>query len=226
MNIQAFAAQLEVIKWRDEQLEAVTAQFRKNLPDLLSEISDLLDASGPIKSVVLSLGMQRSIKKVVASWREEQTAIAMDRAETALDIAIADFKSDVEIEGGGAEILLSGLTTAAGLTAMAGSVAAIPALIVGATVTTGGVLGFFTTTTISAPLVGIGVIGLGTVMATGSTLLLKTYAKTKEQLKRRLNRSVQKHVMGYGKHPGTPSVLSHVQAMIMQAGKTKIENLQ
>jgi hypothetical protein len=226
MNMQAYAARLEILKWRDEQLGAVTDQLEEHLPALLDDISHHLDAAGAFKSIKMSVGMKRSVAKIVGGWQDDQMATAVHRAQASLDDTLAGLGDELAMDVGNKDAILSVLGATAGMAMIAGSFSTVPTLI-GAAAATGGVFGFFMTApVITLPVLGIGLAGIGLMTVTGSTVMRKSYVSAKAKLREKILTSVEQAVMGYGQSLEVRTVLTDIQAAIILTGEKKIEELK
>lgn len=225
MDHQTLAAHLDLLIWRDEQLEATTDQLEAALPELVDSVASLVDEAGTVELLKTSVTLRKSVDNHVKAWAAEQARVATKRAEIALDATISSLGTEIGLADDFREVAVAGLGATSGLAIIGGSLATIPTALTFATVTTGGFFGFFATASFSVPLLAIGALGVGVLSFTGSTVVHRAKTSARNKLKSRLLKAVEQQVMGYGMPVGQRTVLSDIQAMIIRAGENKIEDL-
>lgn len=224
MDHLALAARLEVIKWRDSQFEAVYDQLEAALPQLLEKVSITVDTCAGWR---VSTTLKRKIEQSIQAWSTKQAGIASQRAEAALDIALSHLGNDIRIDNAMRDAMLAGVGAGAGVSMIAGSLAAIPAITAAATVKTGGIIfGLFATTTLSLPILIAGGVGVGLATLTGFTFIGRAKSWTKERAYQRLSNAVAQQVMGYGIPAGERSILTDIQAAILRSAENRLENIK
>lgn len=216
-------ARLEIMKWRDDQFEAVTEQLESALPYLLDEISETVAQAGIMELAKTTFVMRRAIERKVQLWSAEQAKVALHRAEITLDRTLDSLGSGVVLRANTRDTIATGLRAGTGASIIVGSIVAIPSIVALATVTTGGVFGLGATSAVSFPFLAIGGLGVAVLTLTGSSLFDRGVASGKKRLQARVARAVERQVMGYGLAPGERSTLSDIQAMILVAAERKLE---
>lgn len=219
------AARLEVVKWRDSQFEAINDQLEAALPQLLGEVTITLESASWTNALRASAILRRAIDVSLRTWATEQARIAFDRSEIALDAALDSLGGELHIDNNARDAMLAGLGASSGISAIAGSLLAIPTLTTVATVKSGGILfGLFATTTLSMPVLVAGGVGIGLAALTGVGIVGKTMSTAKKRLWGRTLKAVEQQVMGYGLTIGERSVLTDIQATILRYAESRIGN--
>ena len=101
------------------------------------------------------------------------------------------------------------------------SLAAVPALVAYATITTTTLL-VFTTTSISWPILGIGAVVLGGTALAGGKSIDRTISKRREALAASLEALADENVLGIGKAPNADCILSRIQAAVLRKAEAII----
>ncbi len=216
---------LRILRWRDEQLELVTLQLTNNFPELQSVVTDYVASAGHMKCLKISSKMEHQLADLRNNWIQEQKEIAVKRSGASLDDILSKMGPGLAIERDTRNDVAAGASAALGMTSVIGSIVAVPSIVAMATVTTGGVLGVFATSSISLPILGLGAVGLGLATFTGSNVVEKAYGKVKDGLQSRLINSLEREVFGYGDHLDQRSVLNDIQGAVMEAAKVKLRAL-
>lgn len=125
-------------------------------------------------------------ESLIEPWAEEQSRIAVNRAESSLSNLINSLK----LEGSFADHLGSALPGLTGVGMLAASVLGLPAIVSYATITTTSFL-VFSTTTISLPILLAG----GTVLAGMSFAGVKAFDQAKDKMRAHLAAQVQSLAM-------------------------------
>jgi len=105
---------------------------------------------------------------------------------------------------------------------IASSVAALPALVTFATVSS---TSFFlvTTSAVSVPLLLMGGSALAVLSLTGSKAVSATAQKSRAHLGQRLKSLALSVVFGIGLEPGARCLLNDIQASVLKAGETAVQ---
>lgn len=223
MNSQTLAAELDFLAWRDAQMAAITDQLETALPALLDDLFAETQQAGKLAMLRAGLTSRATAERRIAVWGEEQTRLALLRADGALAGLMVAHASELSRNPALRKQAGDLLTSVAGVGLIAGSLAAVPAIIAAATVTTGGVFGLFATSTISLPILAMGAAGVGLASLTGVKLFDGAIGGiANEAVHSRLARAVERQVLGLGAEPDARSLLSDIQAAVLTAGQTRI----
>ncbi|MHA3977259.1 hypothetical protein ACW9UR_06185 [Halovulum sp. GXIMD14794] len=114
MDHSTMLARLEIIHWRNAQFEAVTEQLEAALPDLLAEVTQTVDDAGITETVRSSLLLRRSVEKSIAHWCDDQSRIALTRAEISLDDMLAHSTPGLQLDTDTLSTVSAGLTAGPG----------------------------------------------------------------------------------------------------------------
>jgi hypothetical protein len=222
MSVQALAAELDFLAWRDAQMAAVTEQLETALPALVEDLIRQIEEAGKLAMLRAGVNSRATVERRIADWGSDQMRLALLRADGALTgvmvLHASTLSSNPELRKNAGSMLAN----AAGVGLIAGSLAAVPAIIVAAVGTTGGVFGFFATSTISLPILVTGVAGVGLASLAGSTMFEGTFKHARNALRARLSMVAERVVLGVGAPPDARSLLSDIQAAVLTAGQTRI----
>lgn len=223
MSVQTLAAELDFLAWRDAQMAAITDQLETALPALVKDLTAQTKEAGMIAMLRAGLTSRATAEKRIAIWGDEQMRLALLRADGALTNVLVVHSSELsrnpELRKKTGEML----TSAAGIGLIAGSLAAVPAIIAAATVTTGGVFGLFASSAISLPILAAGAAGVGLASLAGVKMFEGTFDRmTGDALQKRLARELERQVLGIGAPPDARSLLSDIQAAVLAAGQNRI----
>lgn len=225
MRFQAIAAQLDFLAWRDAQLAAISLQLEEAFPALLEELTARVEQAGVADLVRSTIALKSSAEELIQRWSAAQLETALLRAEAELDQTLLQLPDNLNLDSDVWEQITKALPALAGVGLIGASVAAIPAVISFATVSTG-VLVFWGTTTISWPIVALGAAGIGVAALAGSRSLTFAMDEARARLCRRLQHEAGRQVFGIGQEPGARCILNDIQAAVVQAGQNRIEGMK
>lgn len=212
--------QLGLLDWRNDQLEAITRQLEAAFPTLAADIVARICEMTSLQVGRAHLNPRPLAESFIAPWAEAQSLIAVRRAEASL----FDLISSLKLDGGFGAHLSTALPALAGVGMLAASVIALPAVVSYATITTTSFL-IFSTSTISLPLLLAG----GTVLAGLSFAGVKAFDQAKDKMRAHLAARVQglalAAIFGHGLPPDTRCLLSDLQAAVLKAGQTQLEEM-
>lgn len=217
-DLQKIETELTVLDWRDSQREAITEQLEKAFPSLITAMEAKVKEMSLLKVGQAQVYPKPLAESLVMPWAEEQSRIALQRAEESLSEIVENLDSDLEL----GEHLKAALPALAGVGAMAASALALPAVVsfAGTTVTT-----FFVipATVVSVPLLLAGGVALTGLSVTGVKTFDYAKDKTRAHLVRRLLTMAQTVVFGYGRSPDARCVVNDLQALVLKAAQNKLE---
>lgn len=222
LKIQAIAAQLEFLAWRDSQLAAISVQVEHAFPALLDELTAHAESAGKLNLVRSTVSLKNSAQSIIQDWSAKELELALRRAEADLDQTLLQLPGAVILDGSVWDQMTKALPAIAGVGLIAASLAAIPTVISFATVSTS-FLAFWGTSYISWPLFALGATGIGIATLTGSQSLKISEARARSKLRHRLHGEAGRQVFGIGAKPDARCVLSDIQAAIVRAGQNRIE---
>jgi len=217
LDTSAIEAQIRLIDWRNTQLAQITDQLEGAFPELQKAIDDYVAALPLWKVAGTHASPRKAIVDLIEPWAKAQSAEAADRAKAELDEILANVPSNSEA----ARVAASFLPALAGVGMIASSVAALPALVTFATVSS---TSFFlvTTSTVSVPLLLMGGTALAVLSLTGSKAVSAAAQKSRVHLAQRLQSLALSIVFGIGLEPGVRCLLNDVQASVLKAGETAV----
>lgn len=224
MQFQAIAAQLEFLAWRDTQFSAISGQLEDALPALQKELVAQIESASVLNLMRVSHALKSSAKESIQRWGTAQMEIALRRAEAELDQVLHQLPEGVRLDTGTWEQVTKALPAIAGVGLIAASVLAIPTVVTFATVPASW-LAFGAAASISWPLFAVGAAGIGVATLAGSQSLKFAQEKARAKLSVRLHREAEQQIFGIGGKSGARSMLSDIQAAVVQAGQNKIEAL-
>jgi hypothetical protein len=221
LKFPAIAAQLEFLAWRDAQLAAISLQLEEAFPALLDDLSAQVERAGIVDLVRSTLPLKSSTEAIIQQWGAKQLDAASSRAEAELEDTLLQLPGGLNLDGDIWEQVSKALPAIMGVGFIAASVAAIPAALSFATVSTS-ILFFWTVTTISWPLLTLGAAGIGIATLTGLTSVKSAAAKARRKLCNRAHMEAGRQVFGMGEKPGARCILSDIQAAVVKAGECRI----
>ncbi len=221
---ESFLAEMQFLVWRDAQMAAITRQLQREFPELLGRLEQLIADTDMWQILRSSAGFKANVSGLIDSWQQEQLVRAMSRAEGALENAIALApmvrRSSADTWGGASDVVAE--VAKGGI--LAASLASVPAVISFATVSGGGLLGFFAATTLLWPVLIVGLAGVA-----GAALLgvrtVDGLAKLRTRAAENLAKEAARTIFGIGQKPGATSILSNIQAAVLQAGINRLKAL-
>ncbi|MFZ1662877.1 MAG: hypothetical protein WAT77_13040 [Paracoccaceae bacterium] len=213
----AIEAQIQLIDWRNTQLAQITDQLEGAFPELQKAIDDYVAALPLWKVAGTHASPRKTVVGLVEPWAKAQSTEAAERAKAQLDEILANVPSNSEA----ARLAASFLPALAGVGMIASSVAALPALVTFATVSS---TSFFlvTTSAVSVPLLLMGGSALAVLSLTGSKAVSAAAQKSRAHLAQRLQSLALSIVFGIGLDPGARCLLNDIQASVLKAGETAV----
>lgn len=219
-DLASMETQLGLLEWRDGQLEAITNQLEAAYPTLVAETVARISAMTSFAVGRAHLNPRPLAESLIAPWAAEQSRIAVKRAEASL----SDLISTLHLDSGMGAHLSAALPALAGVGMLAVSVLGLPALVSYATITTTSFF-VFSTSTISLPILLVG----GTVLAGMSFAGVKAFDQAKDKMRAHLAARVQglalSAIFGHGLAPDARCLLNDLQAAVLKAGQTRLEDI-
>lgn len=210
---------LSLIEWRDQELAAITEQLELAFPQLLSEIRSRVATLSTLQVARAEFDPRPLTLQILAPWVEAQTRIAVERAETEFTALIANLKADGQLGA-----IATALPALAGVGMLAASVLALPTVVTWATITTTSLF-FFTTSSISVPLLLIGGTALAGLSLTGVKVLGATEGRLRNHLVARVEAQARSAVFGSGLDLDARCLLNDLQAAVLRAGQARLREL-
>ncbi len=210
------------LDWRDRQLEAISEQLEDAMPDLLSQLDIWVERASRWDLAKAKAGKSADQRAIIDTWQADQLRRAVRRAEQTMSEALRSLPPDVKALGSAGLEVTTLLPAALGVGLLAASIAAIPTVVSFATVTSSW-MAIFTISTVSWPLMALGTVGVVTAAALGSTLLSRAEAKWRENAKVRMRSWAYGQMLGLGAPRGARCFLSDLQAVVMMAGRNRME---
>lgn len=159
MNESDIFARMELMNWRDEQLERISLQFEDNYPTLVGRIDAKIDEAGTLGLAWSEAQLGKDISAICSEWAQEQARLALERTEAALAEFQAKLDLEFSLDPGVTERLFAMAPALASAGLAAASIAAVPTVISFATISTS-VLAFVGVSYVSWPLFTVGAVVL------------------------------------------------------------------
>jgi hypothetical protein len=216
-DLASVETSLRLIDWRNDQLDAITAQLEEAFPRLAEAIVNHVAGLSTVEVGKAHLNPKKLAEQLIAPWAETQSITAISRAEASLSDLISKLPQDNGLNGH----INSALPAMAGVGMLAASVLGLPAVVSFATVTT---TSFFviSTSAVSIPLLLAG----GTVLAGMSFAGVKAVDQAKDKMRANLIARVQSialsAVFGYGLAAEARCLLNDLQAAVLKSGETEL----
>lgn len=218
----AIHTSLEVLIWRDEQMAAISEQLEDAFPALLAELDHLADEGSLMSVAIATVGVYTAAGAAIKAWSEEQSRIAVARAETELEHTLTSLSADFAAGSSAWDSAATAIPAVAGVGILAGSLAAIPTVISFATITTSS-FAFFATSTVSWPLFAVGAAALAIASYTGSSALSHAASQARASFKRRLHDAAARAVFGTGLALDARCLHNDLQALVVTAGRNRLQ---
>lgn len=207
-------AEFALVDWRNRELEAVTAQITAALPALMALIESHVAQMGTFAVGRAHLYPKSLTEELLAPWIAQQSAIAASRAKEGLAELTESLPTGWEIGGH----LQSALPAAAGAGLLAASVIGLPTVVSYATITTTSLF-FFTTSSLSLPVLLAGGTVLAGLSFAGVRTMDHAMDKTRRHLVQRVQAAALAAVTGYGLPPDARTLITDLQAAALDAGQ-------
>lgn len=209
--------QLELIAWRDAQLEGITNQLEKAFPALLVLIENRVSELSMLEVGKAHANLKRFSAALIGPWADEQARIAVERAQESLKDVLSNIPSTQEYRAH----VTAALPAVAGVGLIAASVLGLPAVVSYATITTTSLL-VFSTSMVSTPVLLAGGAVLAGLSFAGVKVIDSAKDKTRAHLVARVNALARTAVFGQGQAPQARCLLNDLQAAVLKAGQTQI----
>lgn len=216
LDLMVLESRLKVIDWRDNELAAITEQLEQSFPVLLMQIESLVAKMSALQLRRAEINPRKLTAELVAPWATEQSRIAIDRAENDLGALIDTLKHE-----GGLGAVATALPALAGVGMLAASVLGLPAVVSYATVTTTSLL-FFSTSTVSIPLLLAGGTVLAGLSLAGVSVVGRTQDRLRSHLVARIAGQARVAIFGTGLAPEARCLLNDLQAAVLKTGETQL----
>ncbi len=211
--------QLDLLDWRDVQLEAITEQLEDAFPSLIELIEARVAKLSIGRVAWFHANSKRLATELLAPWADNQAKIALKRAEESLADIVGDMHTDAKFS----EHLSAALPALAGISVIAASVAGLPAVVSFATLTSTSFF-FITTSSISMPLLLTGGVILTGLSLAGIKTVDHASGKTRAHLVRKVATIAQTAVFGYDLSPDARCLVNVLQAAVLKAGENKLKD--
>lgn len=219
-DIASVENRLALLEWRDAQLEAISSQLEAAFPKLTTTINTHIAEMTSFQVGKAHVNPRTLAETLITPWAEEQSHIAILRAETSL----SNLVSSLDLDSGTRGHLDVALPALAGVGMLAASVLGLPAIVTYATVTTTSFL-VVSTSSISLPLLLAG----GTVLAGLSFAGVKTFDRAKDKLRAnladRVHGVILAAVFGYGLAPDARCLVNDLQAAALKAAEAELKSV-
>lgn len=216
LDLAVLESRLKVIEWRDKELATITEQLEQAFPTLLLQIATHVAGMSALQIGRAQIDPRKLTAELVAPWATEQSRIAINRAESDLVRLI-----DTPKHEGGLGAVATALPALAGVGMLAASVLGLPAVVSYATVTTTSLL-FFSTSSISVPLLLAGGTVLAGLSLAGVNVVGRTQDRLRNHLVERIAGQARVAIFGAGLSPDGRCLLNDLQAAVLKTGETRL----
>ncbi|MGI3165283.1 hypothetical protein [Pseudooceanicola sp. 200-1SW] len=218
LDLTEIQNRLELTQWRHRELAAVSDQLEQAFPLLVAQIEDHVVGLSQVGVARAHMRLASAFGDILSSWTEEQRLIAVQRAEVALNA--------LEEKLGERERFHLPVDAVIGLVGkpvlLAASMAAMPTLAAVATVSATSLF-FFTTSTVSVPILVAGGVALAVANLSGSTVINRMGDKSRRRLAERANALAWVNVFGDPEKPDGRCLLNDLQVAVLRKAEDKLE---
>lgn len=211
-------AELKMIRWKQARFEEITIVVEDALSELMTNIEDTVASMPTIsasKAQVFSDGLW---KELFEPWALQTASLVEAQMAEEIEVLAASTSE----KGTLGEALRVARPALVGAGVLAASLAAIPAVISLATVSTTSFL-VFTTTSISWPIIAVGGAGLAVTTYAGGSGIKWLGNKNRSHLVNRLQQRALTAALGYGRGSSERSLVADLQAATLRSLEAKLE---
>ncbi|WP_417808789.1 hypothetical protein [Thioclava sp.] len=218
-DLNTIETRLQLLDWRDSQLEAITGQLEDAFPSLEKTIETRLSEMTTLQVARAQLSAKPLAESIISPWAAAQGLIALKRAEESLTAVVTEMNMESSI----GDHIHTALPALAGVGVLAASVAGLPAVVSFATVTSSFL--FISTSSISVPLLLVGGVALTGLSLAGFKGLDYAKDKSRARLAARILAEAQAVIFGQGLAPNSRCLVNDLQAIVLKAGVNKLEEI-
>lgn len=211
---------LEMIRWKQARFEEITVVVEDALPELMANIERTVASMPTISAGKAQIFPDDLWKELFEPWAKQTASLV----EAQMEKEIGELAASSSEKGTLGEALRVARPALAGVGVLAASLAAIPSVVSFATISTTSFF-FFTTATISWPLIAAGGAGLAVTTLVGGSGVKWLGNKNRTHLVNRLQRRAVTAALGYGLAPGERSLVTDLQAATLRSLEAKLETV-
>lgn len=211
-------SELKMIRWKQARFEEVTIVVEDALSELMMSIEKTVASMSTIGASKAQVFSDALWSELFEPWALQTASLVEAHMEKEIEELVA---SKYE-EGTLGQALRAVQPALAGAGVLAASLAAIPAVISLATVSTTSLL-VFTTSSISWPIIALGGAGLAMTTIAGGRGVKWLGDKNRSHLVDRLQQRALIAALGYGRAPGERSLVTDLQASTLRNLEAKLE---
>lgn len=213
-------SELKMIRWKQARFEEITSVVEDALPELLTNIEKTVASMTSIRASKAQLFSDGLWKELFEPWALQTASLVEAQMEEQIQELVAS-ASEKGTLGQALRVARPGL---AGAGVLAASLAAIPAVISLATVSTTTFL-VFTTTSISWPILAVGGGGLAVTAVAGGSGVKWLGDKNRLHLVKRLQQRALTAALGYGLSLSERSLVTDLQVATLRSLDANLEVL-
>lgn len=213
-------SELEMIRWKQARFEEITLVVEDALPELMANIEKTVTSMSTISASKAQAFPDGLWKKLFEPWAKQTASLV----EAQMEKEIGELVAASSENGTLAEALRVARPVLAGAGLLAASLAAIPTIASFATISTTSLF-FFTTTTVSWPVIAAGGAGLAVTTFAGGSGIKWLANKNRSHLVTRLQRRAVTAALGYGLALSERSLVADLQAATLRSLEAKLETL-
>lgn len=213
-------SELKMIRWKQARFEEITIVIEDALPELMANIEATVASMPTIRASKAQVFSDGLWKELFEPWAKQTASLV----EAQMEEEIGELVTSTSEKGSLGEALRVARPALAGAGVLAASLAAIPAVISLATVSTTSFL-VFTTASISWPIVAVGGAGLAVATFTGGSGVKWLVNKNRSHLVNRLQGRALTAALGYGLASGKRSLVADLQAATLRRLEAKLETV-
>lgn len=213
-------SELKMIRWRQARFEEITLVVEDALPELLANIEKTVASMTTIRASKAQVFPDGLWKELFEPWALQTASLVEAQMEKEIQELVASASEGGDLEQA-LRVARPGLT---GVGVLAASLAAIPAVISIATVSTTSFF-VFTTSCISWPILAVGGVGLAVTTFAGGSGVKWLGDKNRLHLVKRLQQRARTAALGYGRSLGERSLVTDLQAATLRTLDANLEAL-
>lgn len=212
--------ELKVIRWKQARFEEITSVVEGALPELMTNIEKTVASMTGIRASKAQLFSDELWKELFEPWALQTASLVEAKMEGEIQELVASASEKGTLE----QALRVAGPGLAGAGVLAASLAAIPAVISLATVSTTSFF-VFTTSSISWPIIAIGGASLAVTTFAGGSGVKWLDDKNRLHLVKRLQQRALTAAFGYGRSLSERSLVTDLQAATLRSLDANLEAL-
>ena len=218
-----------VLDWKDKHVTQIEMHLRRELPVLMNAIDKELNKLSIYESLFKFRKLRSEIiQPLFNEWVSRESTQLLEDAQKELLSIHGLVLDQIDHRGGNIKTKdskASLLDLATGAAAGVGGIALIPVFTSASVVSTGGILGLLGATTVSLPIVTIGVLVVGSSLALGVHRMSDVKKRAVKSYRKKIHKSINDLVLG-GAEDAKPSLCDQLQGRILTASNHIISEIK